>query len=432
MTFWMTTAFVLALAAAALILTVLRARSREGAPEDSLESDMRIYRDQLAEVERDQARGVLSPEEAERVRIEISRRLLELGRRRDAAEKASGAAAAAPRRSPAAGDYALAALIALGLFGGAYFTYLKVGSPGMRDLPITRRLQMAEEMAAARPSQEELEAKMPPWTAPPEASQEFLDLMEKLRAAVKARPDDIQGHALLAQNEAALGNFAAAWRAQKDLIALKGDAATDADWVTMGEMMILAAGGIVSPEAEAALRKGLELNADNGPALYYIGLLQAQTGRPDLAFATWRDLMERSRPGAPWLTPIREQIESVAREAGIRYSLPPESPPESAPNAAAPDSAAPGPDAADVAAAQQMSPEERQQMIRSMVARLDERLTSEGGSPEEWARLINALGVLGERDQAAQRYRQAQAAYAGDAEASARLAEAARQAGIAP
>jgi cytochrome c-type biogenesis protein CcmH len=48
-----------------------------------------------------------------------------------------------------------------------------------------------------------------------------------------------------------------------------------------------------------------------------------------------------------------------------------------------------------------MSDEERTEMIRGMVDRLSDRLATTGGSAEEWARLIGALGVLGEADQAA-------------------------------
>ena len=40
-------------------------------------------------------------------------------------------------------------------------------------------------------------------------------------------------------------------------------------------------------------------------------------------------------------------------------------------------------------------------MIRGMVDRLSDRLATTGGSAEEWARLIGALGFLGEADQAA-------------------------------
>ena len=60
----------------------------------------------------------------------------------------------------------------------------------------------------------------------------------------------------------------------------------------------------------------------------------------------------------------------------------------------------PGPSAGDVAAAEDMSDEDRQEMIRGMVEGLAERLSSEGGTAEEWARLITALGVLGETERA--------------------------------
>jgi cytochrome c-type biogenesis protein CcmH len=86
-------------------------------------------------------------------------------------------------------------------------------------------------------------------------------------------------------------------------------------------MMILAAGGYVSPEAEAALVRGLELEPRNGTARYYAGLMYAQQGRPDLAFPIWRNLMAESTAEAPWLDPIRLQIEEVAALAGERVTL---------------------------------------------------------------------------------------------------------------
>jgi cytochrome c-type biogenesis protein CcmH len=86
-------------------------------------------------------------------------------------------------------------------------------------------------------------------------------------------------------------------------------------------MMILAAGGYVSPEAEAALVRGLELQPRNGTARYYAGLMYAQQGRPDLAFPIWRNLLAESTPDAPWLDPIRLQIEEVAALAGERVRL---------------------------------------------------------------------------------------------------------------
>lgn len=109
----------------------------------------------------------------------------------------------------------------------------------------------------------------------------------------------------------------------------------------------------------------------------------------------------------------------MAQLAGVKYTPP---------TAAA---AAPGPSAADVQAAGDMSPEERQDMIRGMVEQLSDRLNSEGGSPEEWARLINALGVLGETERAADAWTQAQAVHGGHPPALAIIRSAAQNAGVA-
>jgi cytochrome c-type biogenesis protein CcmH len=89
------------------------------------------------------------------------------------------------------------------------------------------------------------------------------------------------------------------------------------------------------------------------------------------------------------------------------------------------------PDAADMEAAADMTAEERQQMIRGMVDRLADRLAREGGPAEDWARLVSALGVLGETERAKAAYADARAALAGDAAALAALRAAAAEAGVA-
>ena len=47
-----------------------------------------------------------------------------------------------------------------------------------------------------------------------------------------------------------------------------------------------------------------------------------------------------------------------------------------------------------------MTADERQEMISNMVESLANRLASEGGTSDEWARLIKALSVLGDSDRA--------------------------------
>jgi cytochrome c-type biogenesis protein CcmH len=244
--------------------------------------------------------------------------------------------------------------------------------------------------------------------------------MDQLRGALKDRPDDLEGHRLLARNESGLGNYVAAVAAQRRVIAILGDSVNADDHAMLAEMMILGAGGYVSPEAEAEITRALQLDPLNGTAIFYAGLMLAQVGRPDRTFALWAPLLERSQPDDPWVAPLRAQLMQVASEAGEdNYALP-----EAV-------EMAPGPDADAVAAAAGMTPEERQEMVRGMVEQLSDRLATQGGSAEEWARLIKAYGVLGETDRARAIWAEAQQLFGGNAADLEVVRAAATQAGVA-
>ncbi len=150
------------------------------------------------------ARGVIDPAEAERLRTEVSRRVLEA----DRAAGAGGTVAEAPRGA----TLAMAGLVAAVMLGGVW-AMCGLGAPGYPDLPMAERLEMAEALHRDRPGQAEAEAAAP-MPEPAQADADFLALMDKLRAALKTRPTICEGHQLLARNEAALGNFGAAIAAQ--------------------------------------------------------------------------------------------------------------------------------------------------------------------------------------------------------------------------
>ena len=403
--FWTVAAAMVVLVAAWLVRGLMRG-TPEAAP--AALQDMQVYRDQLAEAERDLARGTLTETEAGRVRTEIARRLLD-------ADKAAQAGTVA-----AAGRSAWPALAVIGAaMAGAMALYANTGLPWYPDMPIRERLALTDQAMANRPDQTSAEAGVAPQSAV-QPDPDFLVLMEKLRAAVDpATSTDLRGLELLARNEATLGNYLVAKAAQARLVAVKGDQATAEDYATLAEMMILAAGGYVSPQAEAELIHALERDPAQGMARYLSGLMFAQGGRFDRAFAFWRPLLEESPPDAPWVRPIRAQIEEVAARAGIPYQLPEAS-------------ALPGPSAEDVEAAAEMTPEERQEMIESMVAGLQDRLATEGGSAEEWGRLIAALATLGRKDQAQAIYDEARTRFAGRDGDLAALAGAAASAGLQP
>jgi cytochrome c-type biogenesis protein CcmI len=492
MGFWITAAGTAVLVGLTIALGFLRARGRGtatlGARDDQeTRADLQVYRDQLREVDRDLGRGLLAPTDAERLKLEISRRILDADR-----AGGPGAAAETPRGVLLAGLASVPLIVGL-----AFVIYGSVGAPGYPDMPLAQRLEDARAARANRVPQAMAEAEMAARaplegaTAPglrPPASEEDRALVQRLRDALATRPDDIEGHRLLAVSEAAIGEFAAAFAALARVIELLGEAATDEDrsaladlaalaggpqalaaerarleaeggdvaayrrlvdraialedlptahwaqagaiaalgddataddYVGLADLLILAAGGYVSPEAEAALEAALQRAPRHPLARYFTGLMLAQTDRPDLAFQLWRQLLEEGPEEAPWIPAIRSQIEFMAMRAGVNYTPPPVG--------AAPSR---GPTAADIAAAEDMDPEARVAMIEGMVANLAQRLATEGGSAEDWAQLISAYGVIGREADARAIWTEAQSVFGALPEALEVIRAAAERAGV--
>ena len=415
--FWLFAAALTLIVATAILLPFWRARP--GAAEPAAAYDLRVYRDQLAEIDRDLARGVIDPADAERLRTEIGRKVLGADR---ALTREAGQAPVTARH----GLIAAAALLAL-ITGGTAL-YLRIGAPSRPDMALASRIAAAEASYANRPSQAEAEARVAanPPPAPPAPDAQFQQLMDQLRAAVQQRPDDPKGLSLLAGNEARLGNIQAAMTAQSRLVEVQGDAATAEDHAFLAGLMTEAAGGVITPEAEREVAIALRLDPTNAQARYMTGLLQAQHGRPDRAFPVWAALLEDTPADSPWNVAIRQVIGDIAWLAGQPEYIPPQ--PGDAPVAPM----MPSPDADQMAAASDMTPEERTEFIRSMVGRLESRLATEGGTAEEWGRLISSLTVVGEHDHAREIAAEARTRFAADPGALAKVNEAAEAVGIGP
>lgn len=398
-------------AAAVLVLAVVATLARamwqaQAETRASASFDLAVYRDQLSEIERDITRGTIPADEGARLRTEIQRRLLDADRKMQAD---------APVAQAKAGWGATGVVVMM--MAAAAAGYWQLGAPGYPDLPLAERFAMSDDIYANRPAQAEVEARS---TTPPprtDVDPQFADLVERLRQAVADRPDDLQGLQLLARNEAALGNLGAARDAQARLVTLKGAEATGEDHAGLAELLVILAGGYVSPEAEAELVRALERDPENATARYYSGLMFAQIGRFDRTFTLWRRLLDESPPDAPWVTLIRDQIEDVAARAGVRYELPP------APQR--------GPDGDDIAAAAEMTEAERSQMITGMVDQLAERLATSGGPAEDWAQLIRSLAQIGRMDQAREVWAEAQVVFEGRTVEMSALREIAVLAGVA-
>lgn len=403
MLFWVIAIALACVAAGSLLLPMLRrGDTAQGAAEDNPE--IALYRDQLAEVDRDLARGTLDQAEADRARTEIARRLL-------AADKAG---VAQVTDGPVLANGVVTAIGALVIVAGSLGTYFALGAPGYDDIPLAARLANAEDMRQNRASQAEAEQSAPD-LPPIGAPEDYLQMVAQLREMVPQRPDELQGWLLLSRHETALGNYANAARAQDRVVQIKGPEATIDDAVLLLDLMVAATDGYVSPEAEAVALAIRDRDPSNTAAAYYLGLLYAQTDRADIAFNLWRTVIEAGDPNSPHVDFARGQILNAAALAGVEYELPD----------------LPGPTADQVEAAGDMTDEDRTAMIEGMVEGLAERLATDGGNSSEWARLINALGVLGDTDRAAAIWGEAQQVFAaapGDLEI---IRNAARTAGVA-
>ncbi|MEM7547098.1 MAG: c-type cytochrome biogenesis protein CcmI [Pseudomonadota bacterium] len=380
-----------AVIAALVVARPLLRRADQAAPRAA--HDAQVFRDQLKELDRDVARGVVSPGDADATRLEISRRLLAA----DEESRLGIGAASAPRNL----SRALALIVVIAAPAGAAWLYTGHGAPGAEDQPFASR---GEEL---RPGQEEAEQMMAGRAPPPATgadADEFRDLVVRLEARLAEAPNDEQGLFLYARSLMNLGRFAEAWRQFEKLIDLR-DGKTDADvYAGFAEGMILAAGGYISPEAEAGLLQVLKRDPTNPSARYYLGRLHAQQGEPQLAETIWMTLLEESDPNAPWIAPIRQEMAQLGLGPRDQAGLS-------------------GPTQAEMDAASNIPPEERQAMIADMVQRSEERLFSEGGTVAEWQRLIRSYSFLGQPRKAQEAMAAAREAYAGNPAALAALTE---------
>jgi cytochrome c-type biogenesis protein CcmH len=195
-----------------------------------------------------------------------------------------------------------------------------------------------------------------------------------------------------------------------------------------GEASVLAAGGQVTPAAEAAFRKAVQLDPADARARYYLAIAKDQKGDSKGAMDDWIALLKSAPPGSAWAPQVRAFVEKVAAARGV--DLAGRLPPASAQAATQPEGGAPGPTPDQVAAAGQMSAGDREAMIAGMVQRLADRLAKNPRDLDGWQRLIRARMVLGQADAAAQAYRDGMKAFSGSGANQAALRRSAADLGV--
>jgi cytochrome c-type biogenesis protein CcmH len=330
MTIWI----LFALMTGAAVMAALWPLSRRPALARAAEADTVFYRDQIAEIERDLDRGLISAREAEAAKAEAGRRLLRAASETEQAAPDEGEPALRRRRAASALALSIIPLCALAVYG-AY------GSPALPAKPLASRIESDP------------------------ARIDLAQAVAQIEAHLAQNPGDGRGWEVIAPVYMRSGRYDDAAKAFEAAIRASGPSPDRL--ANLGEALVNAKAGVVSADARATFEEALKLDSNLPKAQFYLARAAEQDGDRDGAARRYATLIASSPADAPWLPLVRDRLAALG-----------------------------GP-AADIAA---LPAPAQSEAIRGMVEGLSARLAAQGGSVEEWGRLIRARVVLGERDKA--------------------------------
>ena len=345
-----------------------------------------VYRDQLGEVQSDRERGLIGEGDAEAARIEIARRLLATDAETPAKQ---GSATPSPLR-------ALAIALAFGLPLAALSLYLIYGSPRLPDQPLIARLQ------------------------DPASDKNLEVLVARVEARLREHPEEGEGWEVIAPVYMGWRRYADAAEAYRQSIRLLGE--SPKRLASYGQALVLANNGVVTEDARKALERALVLDPKLIEPRLVLIIAKEQDGQLAAAIEDWRAMLASAPADAPWRKLAEQRLaEDEAKLAGRAVPAGPGAAPGTAPRGPSPD---------DVAAAQTMSPADRQAMIESMVQGLADRLDQKGDDLAGWLKLVRAYTVLDRKDDALKALEKAKTQFSGNAAALQQLDALAAELGL--
>lgn len=368
MSFWIVAAFLTLLTCIALLVPLAR---RQGDAADDASSDLAVYQDQFAELDRDLARGAINALEAAEARAEIGRRILKSAGKSDK----SGGSVRAPA-GQAGRIIATLAILAVPL--ASWGIYTAIGSPHLPAQPLSARL-------SGNPAENTVQ-----------------ELIARAERHLAENPEDGRGWEVVAPIYQRLGNYERASIAWQQAIRLLGS--TAAREIAHGEAIASVANGAITQEARAAFDRALALEPQNIKARFLLGAALVQEGHNDEAIAALRAILPDVPAGSPWQETIEKAILDLenGQQAG----------------------------SSDAASGGLNLDEEQAVMIGEMVAGLDRRLRDEPDDAAGWQQLVRSYVVLRKPDQAADALARGIAALGGESEAATGLRQFASSLGV--
>jgi cytochrome c-type biogenesis protein CcmH len=413
MTLWVTLTVFIAVAALIVLAPFFFGSGGEESP-----TSLDVYKDQLAEVDRDKAQGLINEAEAASARLEIERRILAAGR-------ADGGATNAVSPN---WQYRMATGVAAVVVLGSVGLYAALGRP---DLPSgqTQALAVGGQQAPQAPGAQQA-------GTPQAGSGDVSALVEKIKKRVEENPNDPENWRMLGWSYYNTGRHKDAVAAYRRAVDLQKDNPTLK--ALLGEAMVTEAGDTVTDAAMAIFEEVLAINPNDERARFFKGVSKAQKGDIQGTLDEWFALYKVAPADAEWTADLRTRIEETAKQAGIDVSarLAEARPAAGAAGgtnvaAAHPGAAAtPGPTPADVENAKQLKPEDQQAMIAGMVDRLASRLEASPKDADGWIMLMRSRLAMNDAEKARAAFEKAKTIFEGEPETQKRIVQAAEAMGV--
>ena len=276
-------------AVASLVIAALRAYPPAAKRSDY---DLTVYRDQLRDLEADVTRGVVTLEEEDSARTEISRRMIAAGASAEDSEEGDEPEKFRPRVA----RIIVTILLIVAVPVVATPIYLLTGSPDTPGQPFASRTDIRV-------------------TDDPTMPEGFEDGIARLVARLQEEPDDLEGWIMLGRALMIVRRHDAAANAFRRATTLSPSNSQAQS--LLGEAIVFATGGTVTPSALRAFEAANEADPQNLAARYYGALERAQAGEVREAFDAWLTLVAESPTDAPWVPDLLARLEEAAEALDV-------------------------------------------------------------------------------------------------------------------
>ena len=250
--------------------------------ETNVDYNLKVYKDQLSEVDKDFQIGRVDSKELDAIKTEIQRRILTENVEANQQKQSK-------QLTPT--TYVIFTLVASFLIPSAAIgIYANYGSPGHPDAPLSKRANL--------PTPKKVENTTSQEKRPNEQHAEIDNMITSLQEKLKVNPKDLQNWELLGRTLLIRKQYKAASDSLRQAVSIFPSSLELR--ATYAEALVLAAQGRISREALKQFKLVSKSIPKDPRVRYYLGLADYQRDKIELALQKWTTLLDETPQNAPW------------------------------------------------------------------------------------------------------------------------------------